>query len=101
MDERPQLFGLLKRDETVFHREQPAPQAALAPHEERVMSALFASGDDVDAADLRNNRITSYNVCYTKLLRFCTLWRFYLQYCEGGFRGGGITVSQVTLVKRA
>ncbi|MXO71613.1 SAM-dependent methyltransferase [Alteraurantiacibacter buctensis] len=32
--------------------------------------------------------------------RFCRLWRFYLQYCEGGFRGGGITVSQVTLVKR-
>lgn len=32
--------------------------------------------------------------------RFCNLWRFYLQYCEGGFRGGGITVSQVTLVKQ-
>jgi cyclopropane-fatty-acyl-phospholipid synthase len=32
--------------------------------------------------------------------RFCELWRFYLMYCEGGFRGGGITVSQVTLVKR-
>lgn len=32
--------------------------------------------------------------------RFCDLWRFYLMYCEGGFRGGGITVSQVTLVKR-
>jgi cyclopropane-fatty-acyl-phospholipid synthase len=31
--------------------------------------------------------------------RFCDLWRFYLMYCEGGFRGGGITVSQVTLVK--
>ena len=31
--------------------------------------------------------------------RFCRLWRFYLMYCEGGFRGGGITVSQVTLVK--
>lgn len=31
--------------------------------------------------------------------RFCNLWRYYLQYCEGGFRGGGITVSQVTLVK--
>ncbi len=31
--------------------------------------------------------------------RFCRLWRYYLQYCEGGFRGGGITVSQVTLVK--
>jgi cyclopropane-fatty-acyl-phospholipid synthase len=32
--------------------------------------------------------------------RFRGLWRFYLMYCEGGFRGGGITVSQVTLVKR-
>ena len=31
--------------------------------------------------------------------RFCRLWRFYLMYCEGGFRSGGITVSQVTLVK--
>lgn len=31
--------------------------------------------------------------------RFCRLWRYYLQYCEGGFRGGGITVSQATLVK--
>lgn len=30
---------------------------------------------------------------------FCDLWRFYLMYCEGGFRGNGITVSQVTLVK--
>lgn len=27
------------------------------------------------------------------------LWRYYLAYCEGGFRGGGIDVSQVTLVK--
>jgi cyclopropane-fatty-acyl-phospholipid synthase len=32
--------------------------------------------------------------------RFIGLWRFYLMYCEGGFRGGAITVSQVTLVKR-
>lgn len=32
--------------------------------------------------------------------RFVRLWRFYLMYCEGGFRGGGITVSQATLVKR-
>ena len=27
------------------------------------------------------------------------LWRYYLMYCEGGFRGGGIDVHQVTLVK--
>lgn len=31
--------------------------------------------------------------------RFRRLWRYYLQYCEGGFRGGGIDVAQVTLVK--
>ncbi|WP_066553842.1 SAM-dependent methyltransferase [Croceicoccus bisphenolivorans] len=31
--------------------------------------------------------------------RFIGLWRFYLMYCEGGFRGGGIDVHQVTLVK--
>jgi len=30
---------------------------------------------------------------------FRDLWRYYLMYCEGGFRGGGITVAQVTLVK--
>ena len=31
--------------------------------------------------------------------RFVRLWRFYLMYCEGGFRGRGIEVSQVTLIK--
>jgi|CXWL01.1.fsa_nt_gi cyclopropane-fatty-acyl-phospholipid synthase len=31
--------------------------------------------------------------------RFVNLWRYYLMYCEGGFRGGGLTVAQVTLVK--
>ncbi|WP_428681954.1 class I SAM-dependent methyltransferase [Sphingopyxis sp.] len=33
--------------------------------------------------------------------RFVRLWRYYLQYCEGGFRGGGIEVAQVTLEKLA
>ncbi|WP_029625371.1 SAM-dependent methyltransferase [Sphingomonas sp. PAMC 26605] len=32
---------------------------------------------------------------------FVELWRYYLMYCEGGFRGGGIDVAQVTLVKRS
>jgi cyclopropane-fatty-acyl-phospholipid synthase len=31
---------------------------------------------------------------------FHDLWRFYLMYCEGGFRGGSIDVAQVTLVKK-
>lgn len=33
--------------------------------------------------------------------QFIRLWRYYLMYCEGGFRAGGIDVSQVTLVKDA
>ena len=33
--------------------------------------------------------------------RFIDLWRYYLMYCEGGFRGGTIDVAQVTLVKPA
>ncbi|WP_374581177.1 class I SAM-dependent methyltransferase [Sphingomonas sp. J344] len=31
--------------------------------------------------------------------QFIDLWRYYLMYCEGGFRGGGIHVAQVTLIK--
>ncbi|HEY5722594.1 MAG TPA: cyclopropane-fatty-acyl-phospholipid synthase family protein [Allosphingosinicella sp.] len=31
---------------------------------------------------------------------FHRLWRYYLMYCEGGFRGGGIDVAQVTLIKK-
>jgi len=30
---------------------------------------------------------------------FHRLWRYYLMYCEGGFRGGALDVAQVTLVK--
>jgi cyclopropane-fatty-acyl-phospholipid synthase len=30
---------------------------------------------------------------------FHNLWRYYLMYCEGGFRGRGIDVAQVTLGK--
>ncbi len=30
---------------------------------------------------------------------FVSLWRYYLMYCEGGFRGGGIEVSMVTLTR--
>jgi cyclopropane-fatty-acyl-phospholipid synthase len=30
---------------------------------------------------------------------FHQLWRYYLMYCEGGFRGGAIDVAQITLAK--
>ncbi|MHA7818507.1 MAG: class I SAM-dependent methyltransferase [Erythrobacter sp.] len=32
--------------------------------------------------------------------RFIRLWKYYLAYCEGGFRAGNIDVHQVTLVRR-
>ena len=31
--------------------------------------------------------------------QFHRLWRYYLMYCEGGFRGQGIDVAQVTMVR--
>jgi cyclopropane-fatty-acyl-phospholipid synthase len=31
---------------------------------------------------------------------FHRLWRYYLMYCEGGFRGRALDVGQVTMVKR-
>ena len=31
--------------------------------------------------------------------KFHRLWRYYLMYCEGGFRGGAIGVAQATLVR--
>lgn len=34
-------------------------------------------------------------------VHFVDLWRYFLMYCEGGFAGRGIDVSQVTLVKPA
>ena len=30
---------------------------------------------------------------------FHNLWRYYLMYCEGGFRGGAIDVAQVTMIR--
>ena len=45
----------------------------------------------------------SHNIREGRLMefsdRFHDLWRYYLMYCEGGFRGGGIDVAQVTMVK--
>lgn len=31
--------------------------------------------------------------------RFDAIWRYYLMYCEGGFRSGGIDVIQATLLR--
>lgn len=55
---------------------------------------LRAWRENFNAAEAKGHLPTDFD------RRFCDLWRFYLMYCEGGFRGGAIIVSQVTLVKR-
>ena len=40
---------------------------------------------------VRDGRLAGFDDSFHKL------WRYYLMYCEGGFRGGGIDVAQVTL----
>jgi cyclopropane-fatty-acyl-phospholipid synthase len=51
--------------------------------------------DNFDAAVAENRLPAGFDE------RFVRLWRYYLMYCEGGFRGGGIDVHQVTLVKES
>jgi hypothetical protein len=53
-EEQERLFGLMTKEETVFVRETPAPAGLLAPHEAKVMTALFERGDEVKASDLAN-----------------------------------------------
>ena len=43
---------------------------------------------------VRAGRLDEFSV------EFHNLWRYYLMYCEGGFRGRGIDVAQITLTKR-
>ncbi len=45
------------------------------------------------AAAVESGRLTGFGDAFHRL------WRYYLMYCEGGFRGGGIDVAQVTMVK--
>lgn len=72
-EDRPQLFGLLTRAETVFRREPPPAGDALARHEEKLMDALFAAGSEVAASDLANKFYTHLpgirSVLYDELVR--------------------------------
>lgn len=51
--------------------------------------------DRFDAAVMAGRLPASFDESFVKL------WRYYLMYCEGGFRGGGVDVVQVTLAKPA
>lgn len=73
--------------------------------EERALSCVDRDGFRLDYAEtlkqwrqrydaaVREGRLPGFSD------RFHDLWRYYLMYCEGGFRGGGIDVAQVTMVK--
>jgi cyclopropane-fatty-acyl-phospholipid synthase len=49
----------------------------------------------------RYNRAVSSGALHGFGEPFHQLWRYYLMYCEGAFRGGAIDVAQATLVKTA
>ena len=68
----------------------PVPALAPAP---TIAPPLKVWRENFDAAEREGRLPAGFDT------QFCRLWRYYLQYCEGGFRGGSITVSQVTLVK--
>ncbi len=50
--------------------------------------AIWCSQYDLAVA---GGRLSGFDEAFHKL------WRYYLMYCEGGFRGGGIDVAQITL----
>ena len=72
---------------------------------ERGLSWQDRDGFGLDYAET----LRQWRVCYEAAVRdgrlpgfgdqFHDLWRYYLMYCEGGFRGRGIDVAQVTLTK--
>jgi cyclopropane-fatty-acyl-phospholipid synthase len=47
----------------------------------------------------RYNEAVAHGALHGFTEPFHDLWRYYLMYCEGGFRGGAIDVAQVTMVR--
>jgi len=72
---------------------------------ERGLSWQDRVGFRMDYAETLNRWRDRYNEAVAKGALngfagpFHDLWRYYLMYCEGGFRGGAIDVAQVTMVK--
>jgi len=72
---------------------------------ERGLSWQDREGFRLDYAETLHRWRERYNEAVAKgVLKgfagpFHDLWRYYLMYCEGGFRGGAIDVAQVTMVK--
>ena len=72
---------------------------------ERALSWQDRTGFGLDYAETLKRWRDRYNQAVARGLLagfgepFHNLWRYYLMYCEGGFRGGAIDVAQVTMVR--
>jgi cyclopropane-fatty-acyl-phospholipid synthase len=72
---------------------------------ERSLSWEDREGFRLDYAETLKRWRMRYNIAVARgdlsgfAEQFHQLWRYYLMYCEGGFRGGAIDVAQVTMVK--
>jgi cyclopropane-fatty-acyl-phospholipid synthase len=109
MDHR--LFGSYSRNADfiqtyIFPGGQLLDESAFASlAKEQGLSWEERCGFGIDYAETLKRWRANYNdaVACGKLKgfdeRFHRLWRYYLMYCEGGFRGGAIDVAQVTMVK--
>ena len=58
VESQPRLFGVFHKEETVFQRELGRDADELTPHERRVLTALFETGDEVSTSDLNNKFYT-------------------------------------------
>jgi cyclopropane-fatty-acyl-phospholipid synthase len=73
---------------------------------ERGLSWQDREGFRLDYAETLKSWRASYDAAVSRgaLMGFADsfhdLWRYYLMYCEGGFRGGVIDVAQVTMTKQ-
>jgi len=93
--EVPKLFGLLKDEEFVFVRETPPADAeALAPHEQRVLDGVFASGlPAVELSELENEFYTSLPGIKSRIFDALIGHGFYRSHpsrVQGAWIGGGI-----------
>ncbi len=101
--EVPKLFGLLKDEEFVFVRlTPPADAKALAPHEQRVMDGVFASGlPAVDLSELENEFYTSLAGIKSRIFDALIGQGFYRAHpgrVQGAWIGGGVAAGAVIAI---
>ena len=56
-------------EEEIYDSNQIPTSFNLAPEGTMILEYSYSENIDINQTEIENNRITSYNVCYTKLLR--------------------------------